>query len=509
MDTTSGGNNPPESTHTTNEIDGNKEIDVLKKASYASLFKDKVKDNVVSKVFPKQVVILNGEPSMTWKSSEIRDLIIQENLQFAIVGGAALDEDDLEDTIDKVGIKGNLSPKQIQMLKAKQGIQRKKSVGVKARREVEWSSSTVAETEDIRKSISGCNVEDPEFKESKYTWWNGRTDEECIFKRLDKILINEKLHEVFPVPEVEQLTRSCSDHTPLKLNFSTVKKNITKPFRYELPKFVTYTNLVLLPKKLVVNTFSDLRPISLSNFVSKIFSRILHDRIKKVLPDVISEEQSAIQRMFAQFFWSSHIREKVNIGEAILSWWSEEVKGRLRTYHQSIPRMIIWELWKRRNSLKHKRKNVSTHKVIFNITRNMGLLLRVRNPRQIFPNSWPEMLKVLEGRKPQIKITKVLWKFPDFGWVIYNTNGESRGNPSVSSYAFYVRDHKGDLVYVERFKMKDTSNVEAEAKAILQAANHVHATHTGQLIIQSDSLLMHKIIIKHVMDDVDQIWKLM
>ncbi|PHT55037.1 hypothetical protein CQW23_03523 [Capsicum baccatum] len=32
------------------------------------------------------LVMLHGEPSITWKSSEIRDLIIQENLQYAIIG---------------------------------------------------------------------------------------------------------------------------------------------------------------------------------------------------------------------------------------------------------------------------------------------------------------------------------------------------------------------------------------------------------------------------------------
>ncbi|XP_055814114.1 uncharacterized protein LOC129883482 [Solanum dulcamara] len=58
----------------------------------------------------------------------------------------------------------------------------------------------------------------------------------------------------------------------------------------ELSKFVTHTNLVLLPKKLVVNTFLDMRTISLSNFVNKIFSRIIHERIEVVLPYIISPE---------------------------------------------------------------------------------------------------------------------------------------------------------------------------------------------------------------------------
>lgn len=43
---------------------------------------------------------------------------------------------------------------------------------------------------------------------------------------------------------------------------------------YELPRFTTHTNFILLPKNVVVNRFLDLRPISFNNFVNKIFSRI-------------------------------------------------------------------------------------------------------------------------------------------------------------------------------------------------------------------------------------------
>lgn len=37
-----------------------------------------------------------------------------------------------------------------------------------------------------------------------------------------------------------------------------------------LPNLITHTNLVLLPKKDVVQSFSDMRPISLSNFLNKV-----------------------------------------------------------------------------------------------------------------------------------------------------------------------------------------------------------------------------------------------
>ncbi|XP_060190596.1 uncharacterized protein LOC132619837 [Lycium barbarum] len=61
----------------------------------------------------------------------------------------------------------------------------------------------------------------------------------------------------------------------------------------ELPRFITHTNLILIPKKEQVQSFSDLRPISLSYFTNKIISRVLHERLVKLLPGLISEKQSA------------------------------------------------------------------------------------------------------------------------------------------------------------------------------------------------------------------------
>uniref|UniRef100_A0A0V0IKA3 Putative ovule protein n=1 Tax=Solanum chacoense TaxID=4108 RepID=A0A0V0IKA3_SOLCH len=58
-----------------------------------------------------------------------------------------------------------------------------------------------------------------------------------------------------------------------------------------LPRFITLTNLVLLPKKEHIQSF-DLRPISLSNFTNKILSRVVHDRLEAYLSKLISHNQS-------------------------------------------------------------------------------------------------------------------------------------------------------------------------------------------------------------------------
>lgn len=42
----------------------------------------------------------------------------------------------------------------------------------------------------------------------------------------------------------------------------------------------------------MVKNFGDLRPISLSTFINKIISRLIHDRIEKVFPRLISPSQA-------------------------------------------------------------------------------------------------------------------------------------------------------------------------------------------------------------------------
>lgn len=59
-----------------------------------------------------------------------------------------------------------------------------------------------------------------------------------------------------------------------------------------LQKSLTHTNLILIPKKEVIQTFSDLRLISLRYFLNKVVSRVLHDKIEDIFPKLISQNQA-------------------------------------------------------------------------------------------------------------------------------------------------------------------------------------------------------------------------
>lgn len=60
-----------------------------------------------------------------------------------------------------------------------------------------------------------------------------------------------------------------------------------------IPKTISSTFIALIPKSPTVSSFPDFRPTSLSNFVNKVFTRILVGRLKSILQSIISPEQSA------------------------------------------------------------------------------------------------------------------------------------------------------------------------------------------------------------------------
>lgn len=65
-------------------------------------------------------------------------------------------------------------------------------------------------------------------------------------------------------------------------------------FRYSfLPKGVNSTILALVPKKVDSLEMKDFRPIASCNVLYKVVSKILANRLKRVLPKIISENQSA------------------------------------------------------------------------------------------------------------------------------------------------------------------------------------------------------------------------
>lgn len=61
----------------------------------------------------------------------------------------------------------------------------------------------------------------------------------------------------------------------------------------KLPTSLNSTHIVLIPKKSKPDSMGDLRPIAFCNTLYKLLSKILANRIKPLLPSIVSESQSA------------------------------------------------------------------------------------------------------------------------------------------------------------------------------------------------------------------------
>ncbi|XP_075108842.1 uncharacterized protein LOC142180692 [Nicotiana tabacum] len=88
------------------------------------------------------------------------------------------------------------------------------------------------EIDDFRHCVNTCNLFDLGFKGNIFTWWNGRVEEDCIFKRLDRCLANVEFQQTFPGIEVQHLSKTGSDHSPIYLKCDIEIPPMKKPFKF-------------------------------------------------------------------------------------------------------------------------------------------------------------------------------------------------------------------------------------------------------------------------------------
>ncbi|KAH0650293.1 hypothetical protein KY284_030205 [Solanum tuberosum] len=91
---------------------------------------------------------------------------------------------------------------------------------------------TQYEAMDFSQCINNCALIEMKYVGSKFTWWNGRIEGECIFKRLDRVFGNQEFFDILPSSEVHHLVRQGSDHAPLQVRCSSNEEPTVRPFRF-------------------------------------------------------------------------------------------------------------------------------------------------------------------------------------------------------------------------------------------------------------------------------------
>ncbi|XP_075088423.1 uncharacterized protein LOC142170418 [Nicotiana tabacum] len=96
----------------------------------------------------------------------------------------------------------------------------------------------------------------------------------------------------------------------------------------------------------------------------------------------------------------------------------------------------------------------------------------------------------MEQYLPTPKTTKVIWKFPEAGYIKVNIDGASRGNPGRSAVGFALSNKEGDLMYGCGKEIAEGTNTQAEAKAIVEALRY-YVEHDYVLIdLHTDSMIL-------------------
>lgn len=86
--------------------------------------------------------------------------------------------------------------------------------------------------EDFVFCLNSSELFDTKFKGKPFTWWNWRAADDCIFKRLDRILINQEWLGLFINVEVEHLVRKRSNHGLLVVLCGGQAAHNIKPFKF-------------------------------------------------------------------------------------------------------------------------------------------------------------------------------------------------------------------------------------------------------------------------------------
>ncbi|KAH0679660.1 hypothetical protein KY284_020745 [Solanum tuberosum] len=187
----------------------------------------------------------------------------------------------------------------------------------------------------------------------------------------------------------------------------------------------------------------------------------------------------------------------VNLKQLIYRWWEHKLSSKLDQILKAVPAILIWELWKRKNAIRHGQKTSYSY-MYYQCQLALHQLIRVKFPWiKGVPHHWPAMVDILQNYKPNIHYLLARWKMPMEGWITCNTDGASKGNPGQSAYGFCLRNRSGDLLYAEAQSIGEATNMEAEVRAMWEALTFCIRQRYNFIQLETDSLAVKNMIVKN------------
>lgn len=188
-------------------------------------------------------------------------------------------------------------------------------------------------------------------------------------------------------------------------------------------------------------------------------------------------------------------RPFMQLKDLVYKWWKADRPPKLQFLLNVVPLFLIWQVWKRRNTINHGGK-MSYLGMKMEINKNFYLLDKYNFPwLRHLPSSWSILVKIFKDYNPSLGRKMVTWSPPFVGSFKYNSDGASKGNPSTSVGAFCIRNGEGDFVCTKFRRLFDGSNLVIEVMTLILGLEHYVAQNF--LIV---TLMINSLSIKNILD---------
>lgn len=120
---------------------------------------------------------------------------------------------------------------------------------------------------------------------------------------------------------------------------------------------------------------------------------------------------SIAQKLWKQFADVAGIQvEGKHLKQLILTWWDCPGLAKLRRVFQAVLAIVIWELWKRRNAIRHE-NDYSFNWMLHQSLQTIAQVIKSNYSwLSITPPYWNDMVEVLANYRPRLYYQKVVWK---------------------------------------------------------------------------------------------------
>ncbi|OIT08999.1 hypothetical protein A4A49_44481 [Nicotiana attenuata] len=145
----------------------------------------------------------------------------------------------------------------------------------------------------------------------------------------------------------------------------------------------------------------------------------------------------------------------------IQTWKNEVQKLLLNT----MPIIIIRNLWKNRCAAKYGGKASSVSRTLFSITSDLLMLLRTSYTNVKWPSNWIEIYQITEDLQHHISVQQVIWRRPSHSYVKVNSDGNALDNPRKIGAGIIIKDHEGQFIHAIASPLGIDTNNQAETEA--------------------------------------------